>query len=112
MQSTAEERGRCSSQGSLQTEQSRVQYSVYSRVEERGSCARKAAHKLHKMPITATQLWVVPPLSLSLSLSLRLEIAHNYHCREDDNDNEDAQQRDVGEDVGKVDFSQQLAGTL
>ena len=47
----------------------------------------------------------------SLSLSLSLEIAHNYHCREDDNDNEDAQ-RDVGEDVGKVDFSQQLAGTL
>ena len=46
-----------------------------------------------------------------LSLSLRLEIAHNYHCREDDNDNEDAQ-RDIGEDVGKVDFSQQLAGTL
>ena len=64
------------------------------------------------MPITATQLWVVPLLSLSsLSLSLSLEIAQNYHCREDDNDNEDAQ-RDVGEDVGKVDFSQQLAGTL
>ena len=75
--------------------------------EERGSCGRQAAHKLHKMPITATQLWVVP----LLSLSLRLEIAQNYHCREDDNDNEDAQ-RDVGEDVGKVDFSQQLAGTL
>ena len=58
------------------------------------------------MPITATQLWVVPP-----SLSLSLEIAQNYHCCEDDNDNEDAQ-RDVGEDVGKVDFIQQLAGTL
>ena len=89
---------------------SRAMQSTVCTAEERGSCGRQAAHKLHKMPITATQLWVVP-LSPSPPLSLRMEIAQNYHCREDDNDNEDAQ-RDVGEDVGKVDFSQQLAGTL
>ena len=64
---------------------------------ERGSCGGQAAHK---MPITATQPWVV---SLSLSLKLR-RTAHHWG----DNDDEDVN-GDVDEDVGNVGFSQKLA---
>ena len=66
------------------------------RVEcSRGEEREAAVRDKHKMPITATQLWVVSLLSHSLSL----EIAQNYHCGEDE---------DVDRDVGNVDFKLKL----